>query len=286
MVHLRRPVRRASIPLTLALSLLAPCLVHARAPSSTEHRLEFSLGYADTRMLDQAATRLPYHSPGGHLRLRYAGEGPRLRWQVGLQSGVGPMAPRDFPDRTIPFATIDTQGAVDEVVVPMRGLLATPGVALGVQGKLRLGASPRSPVLLLGGALGWDVWYPQGFVTPGLMQAVSFQPTVGVRVDLAPRHRLELTAATTVGAYTTRMAYHQTVSLPDHNRAAGLFAQGSRWQSLGSLQRVDLELRYEHRITRRVGVEARYGLRWQHQALPRDLRSLEQVAALGVDVHF
>lgn len=286
MVHLRDLLRLAPIRLALASLLLAPCLVQAGAPRRGEHRLEISLGYVGTRLVDEAATRLPYYSPGGHLRLRYVGERPRLRWSVALQSGVGPMAPRDFRDRTITFATVDAQGMVDEVVVPMRGLLSTPGVALGVQGKLPLGASARSPVLLLGGALGWDVWFPQGFVTPGLMQALSFQPTVGVRVDLAPKHRLELAASTTVGAYTTRMPYHQTVSLPDHGRVAGLFAQGSRWQSLGSLQRVDLELRYEHRLTRRVSLEARYGLRWLHQALPRDLLSREQVAALGVDLHF
>lgn len=275
--------RLALVPLLAAPLLLPPRAAQA-APS--ERRAEISLGYADVQLVDEAATRLPYHAPSGHLRLRWLDERPRLRWSVALQSGVGSMRARGFPDRAITFGTVDAHGTIDEVTVPMRGLLATPGLEIGLQGKRWLGHRPRGPLLFAGGAIGWDVTYPTGFATPGLMQALAFQPTVGLRVEPVPSHRLELAAATTVGAFTTRLPYHQSVSLPDHGRAAGLFAQGSRWQSLGTLQRVDVELRYEHRITRRLGVEARYALRWLHQALPRDLRSLQQVAALGLHVWF
>lgn len=279
-VHLSRP---ALVFFALALLLLPPRVTEA-APS--ERRAEISLGYADVQLVDEATTRLPYHAPSGHLRLRYLAERSRLRWSVALQSGVGPLRARGFPDRAITFGTVDPHGEVEEVTVPMRGLLATPGLELGLQGKRWLGPGPRGPLLFAGGAIGWDVTYPTGFATPGLMQALAFQPTVGLRLEPVPAHRLELSAATTLGAFTTRMPYHQSVSLPDHGRAAGLFAQGSRWQSLGTLQRVDVELRYEHRLTRRLGVEARYALRFLHQALPRDLRSLQHVAALGLHVWF
>ncbi len=251
----------------------------------TQQRFDVSLGYADLALVDRAATRLPYRSPSAHVRLRYAGERRHVRWWAAVQTNVGPLHAAGHGDRQINFSSIDPiTGEVEEVDVPMRGRMLAPGVDLGVQAKWPLGTSAWS--LFVGGAITWDVAYASGFATPGMMQMLAFQPTFGVRVEPKPEHRIELLAATTLGAWTTRMPYHQTVSLPDHGRLAGFFEQGSRWQGVGTLQTVRAALSYEYRITQRWSVEARYQLRWLHQALPRDLRSIEHLVAFGFSVHF
>lgn len=249
-----------------------------------DHRVRLGLGYADLTLLDRGATNLPYKGTLFDGDLSYQADRPWMRWYLELGSSAGPYGALGFRDRAVTFASETVTGDVERTTVPMRGLLVAPRVRAGIQYRWNVVHGLLS--VFAGAELAWDVRYPQGFATPGLMQVLSLQPTATVRVNAAPRHAVELGTRLAVAEWVTRMPWHQSVSLPGKSAAAGWIRQGSRFASLGSLQAITVEGGYVFRFRPRWSFDARYVMGWLHDATVRGLQSVEHRVTFGMAVHW
>jgi hypothetical protein len=273
--------------LLLALSRVDPARAAGPPDANTTgagksaHVLAFSLGLADYGVADRAATALVYRGLTGSGRFDYHGERAHVRWGGGLGFAMGPYFAAHHPDRSAVFGTVGSDGATEEVEVPIRGRVMVPTASLGVDGKWSFGRV----TLFAGGTLDYELFYPQGFVTPGLMQSLTARPALRVRVDATAAHRFEVGVNTPIAAWVVRMPYHQSVSVPGESPVAGLVRLGSRFQGPGTLQGVGVDARYRYRINRRVGLTVRYQFAWLRNELPRLLLRAEQQALLGIEVY-
>jgi hypothetical protein len=265
------------------LTLFITSRSHAAPPTSErdQHTLAVSLGYADYGVADRAASALVYRGTTGAGRIDYAGERPHLRWSASLGFALGPYYAAHHPDRVAVFGTVGVDGTREDVTVPMRGRVLVPAVSLGLDGKWRFGRV----TLLAGGTIDYELFYPQGFVSAGLMQSLAAKPSLRVRVEPSPAHRIELGASTPIVAWVVRMPYHQSVSVPGESPVAGLVALGSTIQGPGRMQGVSADVGYRYRINHRVGVSARYRFAWLRNEVPRLLLRAEQQLLLGVEIY-
>lgn len=251
------------------------------APPPSEHTLGVSLGYADHGVADRAATALVYRGAAGAGAIDYAGERSHLRWRASLGFAMGPYYAAHHPDRVAVFGTVAVDGSTEDITVPMRGRVLIPTASLGLDGRWSFGRV----TLLAGGSLDYELFYPQGFVSAGLMQSLAARPSLRVRVDPSSAHRVEVGASTPIVAWVVRMPYHQTVSVPEQSPVAGLVRLGSTVQGPASMQGVSVDAGYRYRINHRVGVTARYRFAWLRNEVPRLLLRAEQQLLLGVEVY-
>jgi hypothetical protein len=262
----------------LALIALAPSRASADPP---QHTLDVSLGYSDYGVADRAATALVYRGTVGTGQLAYAGERPHLRWRAALGFGLGPYFAAHQTDRAAVFGTVAVDGSTEAVSVPMRGRVLVPAASVGLDGKWSFGRL----TLLAGGTLDYEIFYPQGFVSPGLMQSLAVRPALRVRVDPSAAHRIDAGVSTPIVAWIVRMPYHQSVSVPGHSPVGGLVRMGSKLQGPASMQGVSVDVGYRYRLNPRVGLTARYRMAWLRNEAPRLLLRAEQQLLLGVEVY-
>jgi len=271
---------RALASIAAMLTLLLTSRSHA-APPGDRHTLAVSLGHTDYGVTDRAATALVYRGATGSGRVDYTGERPHLRWSASLGFALGPYFAARHSDRVAVFGTVAVDGTREEFTVPMRGRVFVPSASLGLDGKWSFGRV----TLLAGGTLDYELFYPQGFVSAGLMQSLAARPSLRVRVDPNPKHRIEVGASTPIVAWVVRMPFHQSVSVPGESPVAGLLRLGSTIQGPASMQGVSADLGYRYRINHRVGVSARYRFAWLRNESPRLLLRAEQQLLLGVEVY-
>lgn len=274
----------------LLFTLLRASHSHAAAPVEADavqarkkgaHTLGFAVGYADHGVADRAATALVYRGTTGAGRFDYAGEREHLRWGAALGFAMGPYFAAHHPDRSATFATVAVDGATESIAVPMRGRTMVPTASLGLDGKWSLGRW----TLFAGATVDYELFYPQGFVTPGLMQFLGVKPALRLRVDVNAAHRFEAGITTPIAGWVVRMPYHQSVSVPGQSAVGGLVRLGSKFQGPGTLQAVGIDARYRYRINRRVGLTARYQFAWLRNEVPRLLLRADQQILLGVEVY-
>lgn len=264
-----------------ALQARAAAAADVQSGGKATHTLGLSLGYADYGVGDRAATALVYRGDAGVGRFEYVGERGHLRWSGSVGFAMGPYRAAHHPDRVAVFGTLGVDGVADDVAVPIRGRVLVPVASLGLDGKWSFGRV----TVLAGGTFDYELFYPQGFVTPGLMQSLTFRPALRVRVDASAAHRFEVGVTTPLAAWVVRMPYHQSVSVPGEGQAGGLVRLGSRFQGPGTLQGFGVDVRYRYRLGRRVGLTARYQFAWLRNELPRLLSRAEQQVLLGIEVY-
>ncbi len=258
-----------------------PLPARAQAPE-VDHALGLGLGYSRFSVLDEGATSLPYAANLVTGTLAYVGEGARMRWALRLGTAFGHEEAANHPGRTVRFVEDHLDGSQEVIAVPMRGTLHAPSAELSLEKRFDF----DSVSLLVGGAARFDMYYVQGFTTPGLMQVVGLRPSVAIRYRWHPRHAFEVVARTTVLGWMTRMPYHQTVSRPNASPYEGLVSQGSGFRTVNDLQTFEVEGSYEHRFGAHGAARATIGLDWLHDAEPRPLYSLATRAALFVFYRF
>lgn len=270
------------------LSALLVCLVvsdgRARADGDAprEQVVGVGLGYGRVVTLDEAASRLVYGANTGVGALEYVGEAGPVRWGLRTFVAYGPDQALGFEGRTVRFQTVEPDGTTTDVTVPMRG------TRLAGAAEARVGYIQRLERLdlLVGASVEYALTRPQGFVMPGLMQRVVAGPSVGLRFRIGERQQIELEARTSLGGWSSRLPYHQSVSMPGGTPYQGFVRQGSSRRSLVTQQTLELAASHRLRLRDHLALRSALYVSYLNDDDPRTLRALSTRLLLILDTVF
>lgn len=278
---------RAALTLAAMAACLATPAAHAQeaaaeVPTIGTHLLGVGFGYGRYATLDEAASRLAYGANAVVGTLDYVGESRTLRWSVRTYAAWGNEQAKGVGERSIRFQSQAPDGTVDDVTVPMRGtrLVGSAEAELAYVHRF------RHVDLFAGGGVDFVVQRPDGFVTPGLSQRLTFEPVIGVRWRFAPKQQLELEARTSLFGWVTRLPYHQSVSWPDSTAYQGLVEQGSSFRTLADFQTFDALASYRLRLRQHLALRGTTAVTYVHDPDPRPLRAFNARFLFSFDVVF
>lgn len=278
---------RAALTLAAMAACLATPAAHAQeaaaeVPTIGTHILGVGLGYGRYATLDEAASRLAYGANAVVGTLDYVGESRTLRWSVRTYAAWGNEQAKGVGERSIRFQSQAPDGTVDDVTVPMRGTRLVGAAEAELAYVHRFGHVD----LFAGGGVDFVVQRPDGFVTPGLSQRLTFEPVIGVRWRFAPKQQLELEARTSLFGWVTRLPYHQSVSWPDSTAYQGLVEQGSSFRTLADFQTFDALASYRLRLREHLALRGTTAVTYVHDPDPRPLRAFNARFLFSFDVVF
>ena len=278
---------RAALTLAAMAACLATPAAHAQeaaaeVPTIGTHILGVGLGYGRYATLDEAASRLAYGANAVVGTLDYVGESRTLRWSVRTYAAWGNEQAKGVGERSIRFQSQAPDGTVDDVTVPMRGTRLVGSAEAELAYVHRFGHVD----LFAGGGVDFVVQRPDGFVTPGLSQRLTFEPVIGVRWRFAPKQQLELEARTSLFGWVTRLPYHQSVSWPDSTAYQGLVEQGSSFRTLADFQTFDALASYRLRLREHLALRGTTAVTYVHDPDPRPLRAFNARFLFSFDVVF
>ena len=278
---------RAAFTLAALAACLATPAAHAQdaaaeVPTIGTHLLGVGFGYGRYATLDEAASRLAYGANAVVGTLDYVGESRTLRWSVRTYAAWGNEQAKGVGERSIRFQSQAPDGTVDDVTVPMRGTRLVGAAEAELAYVHRFGHVD----LFAGGGVDFVVQRPDGFVTPGLSQRLTFEPVIGVRWRFAPKQQLELEARTSLFGWVTRLPYHQSVSWPDSTAYQGLVEQGSSFRTLADFQTFDALASYRLRLREHLALRGTTAVTYVHDPDPRPLRAFNARFLFSFDVVF
>ena len=278
---------RAAFTLAAMAACLATPAAHAQdaaaeVPTIGTHLLGVGFGYGRYATLDEAASRLAYGANAVVGTLDYVGESRTLRWSVRTYAAWGNEQAKGVGERSIRFQSQAPDGTVDDVTVPMRGTRLVGAAEAELAYVHRFGHVD----LFAGGGVDFVVQRPDGFVTPGLSQRLTFEPVIGVRWRFAPKQQLELEARTSLFGWVTRLPYHQSVSWPDSTAYQGLVEQGSSFRTLADFQTFDALASYRLRLREHLALRGTTAVTYVHDPDPRPLRAFNARFLFSFDVVF
>lgn len=284
-----RRVRPGRIRPALTLLAALVALVTVRSARADDrpaefHTLRLDLGWSRHAVLDRRATDLTYigHTPtlGLGWELRRGGN----IFSVRLRGGGGPYYAKQYHHREFDLVVSDLHGT-ETLHADARGLAFTGSFAFTYLRRL-LRPEARRPGLALGATLSDDFFYPQGFLTPGLMHVAALSPALALEQPLGGRGLLTVGVRMPVLAVVSRMPYHGTVSRPDRGLVGGFVSQGTEVESLGRFRQVQLSLALQHRLGRRWIGGLAYEATYTHDAAPAPLRSMQHSLHLSIAFDF
>lgn len=268
--------------MTLLWSFLQqPFLTRAGIPDG--HSLQLEAGYKSLLVADQNVTTLLYQGKLPAFSFAYHGRKHRSIWWVSLDAAIGGYRAKYHPGRSISFVEEDTHGETDTITVPMDGNMKMARLGLGYLQQLGKETLKVRPAL--GVSLNEDIWYPQGFVTPGQMSLTTLSLEFRLEYTPAEKHEISGGLSLPVVGVITRMPYHNTVSLPGESKMGGFFRQGTDFRMLNSFQQVEGSLGYHYRLRERLGIGTSYGMTWTHITKPLPLYALQHTLLLNLTFH-
>ncbi|MCB9282908.1 MAG: hypothetical protein H6563_02455 [Lewinellaceae bacterium] len=255
--------------------LSGPTLLSGQTVEGNRHSLGIHAGLSPYWVYDQAASPLLYFHQLYQLGLSYRAETPNQLWDLRLQGGFGPSHALGVGEREVRFMERDAYGVTDTFNVPVRGQ--------AIQGELALGWAYRiRPHLAVGVLLADDLYYPQGFVTPGLANMAWLAPRVQWDLPIGKTSRLDVTASTPIVAFVSRLPYHGSVSQPEKSALAGFFSQNTTLNTLNRFQRLDLSVGYQFQVSRKLTLGAEWSLIALQHTRMLDLRMIRH--AFGIQL--
>jgi hypothetical protein len=264
--------------LTVLISLQTG-LTQSQLPDNDRSDKSFGirLGFKQVSLLDRNTSSLIYRGSVPVLGFEFRKTKGSGYYLVDIQAGRGTFFPKKYPDRQINFLEEDVSGEVKSVMVPMRGKTSIAHLKLGYLHRV---SHSENAEWYLGALMSDEMSYQQGFVTPGLMNVASASPMTEVRFHSGNRTFVNLSVAIPIASLTTRSAYHNSVSLPNTQKFAGFWANGTRFESLGQHRQINISAS----IYRNLGDHFQAGFQYQFAALknqyPRELKKMENEFSL------
>lgn len=269
----------------MALLLATGCLTAqtgVETGTSARHQvLSFKLGLNQLKVLDRNTSSLVYTGRLPSLGIGYEGLENHNRLSGDLQISRGSFFAEAFPERFIRFRNEDIYGHVDSVLVSTRGTNTTARLSLAYSRQIQSSGKVRYD---LGAKVADDLYYPQGFVQPGLMNVVSLSPLAQMEYLAGTRSFFTVGVSIPLLALVSRSTYSNTVSQPHDNRIIGFLDQGTRWTSIGSHRQIDLTATVHQRLGSRWRGGLHYNFRLLKDNYPRDLTLTKNELALSLQI--
>ena len=234
--------------------------------------LGLTIGYRLSTILDQNTSRLVYKSSQTKLGLSWQKNNDKYYYSGRVEVVRGNLTARKYPDRSITFLEEDVHDNLTETEVPMSGNLSTIGISLAYLRNLNPGHK-LSP--FVGAQLSEEANYSQGFVTPGLMNSISFAPAIDVQYRASEKSYLYLGITIPIASVITRSAYHNSVSLPEAKKLAGFWKNGTQFESMESHREMNIRAGYGLQIGKKMYGGLEYTFRSLNNRSPRILGRLD-----------
>jgi hypothetical protein len=266
--------------LTLTLSaLLITILAHAQESQnnpwmSLENRIGLALGIGSVKYVDKNSSPLNYQTRPKIVRLFYNLESNTFLFSVDLEAKVGSNSARDTKKRTIYFQEEDYKGNKNDKKFPVGGSFMAGRISLGAYYKISSTQESTFRVAV-GGRIMNELFYPQGWTSGGMFNALSLSPEVWTQHRVNDDHQFTALIRIPIVARLSRLPYDNTVSAPDHTQVQGFF-RNSSWVTPKKFLAPSLALSYNYQINNGWGTGLNYELSWYNIRTPQQMKALSQ----------
>jgi hypothetical protein len=239
-----------------------------------ENRIGLALGIGSFTYLDKNSSPLVYQSKPKNLRLFYNLESNTFLFSVDLDVRLGSNAPKYHKDRTLYFQEEDYKGKKEDKKFPAGGSFMAGKISLGAYYKIPSTQESTFKVAV-GGRIMNELFYPQGWNSAGMFNALSISPEGLMQHRVNEYHQFTASVRIPVAALLTRLPYDNTVSAPDKKQAKGFF-NNSSWEGPTKFIAPALTMGYNYQINTHWGAGLNYELGWYNIQTPQQMKALSQ----------
>ena len=246
----------------------------ARPWMPLENRIGLALGIGSITYLDKNSSPLVYQSRPKNLRIFYNLESNTFLFSVDLDVKMGSNAPKYHQDRTLFFQEEDYKGNREDKTFPAGGSFLAGRISLG--GYYKISSTQESTFkVAVGGRIMNELFYPQGWNTGGLFNALSFSPEALTQHRVNEHHQFSASVRIPLIARLSRLPYDNTVSKPDKNQVQG-FIHNCSWVGPSKFLAPAITLGYNYQINTRWGAGLNYELGWYNIQTPQPMKAIGQ----------
>jgi hypothetical protein len=236
-----------------------------------ENRVGLALGLGSVRYLDKNSSPLIYQSRPKQLRLFYNLETNDFLFAFNVDLKTGGNAPKYHRDRTVFFHEEDYKGKTEDKKFPAGGSFLGARVSLGAFYKIHSTQNSTFKVAV-GGSISNEMFYPQGWTSGGIFNALSLNPEAWVQHRVDEHHSFTATVRLPVVTYLSRLPYDNTVSRPGQGMASS-FLNNGKWVGPGKYLAPAFTLGYNYQFDTHWGAGLSYDYGWYHTPIPQTLKA-------------
>lgn len=267
--------------MAMAVSIASAQEKSERSWMPVQNRIGLALGIGSMTYLDKNASPLIYTSKPKNVRLFYNLETNNFLFSVDLDFKIGSTSAKYHPGRMLVFHEQDYKGKNEDKKFPAGGSLMAGRLSFGAFYKLNKHSFSATRVAI-GGKIMNELFYPQGWTTPGLFNATSFSPEVLIQHKLNNRNSFVAHARIPVATRLTRLNYDNTVSAP-HSTQFKSFFKNSEWVSVNKFIAPSFGLDYNYQINHKWGTGLNYEYTWYNINTTQSLKAVNQ--SLLANIH-
>jgi hypothetical protein len=238
------------------------------------NRIGLALGIGSMNYLDKNASPLIYTSKPKNVRLFYNLETSNFLFSVDVDFKIGNTTAKYHPGRTLLFYEQDYKGKNEEKKFPATGSLMGARMSLGAFYKLGNATASKTRVAV-GAKLMNELFYPQGWTTSGLFNALSFSPEVLVQQKFDEKHSLIAHARLPLVTRLTRLNYNNTVSAPSSTQLQSFF-RNSNWVSTKRFVSPAIGIDYNYNMNNKWGAGLNYEFTWYSITTAQPMKAVTQ----------
>lgn len=239
-----------------------------------ENRIGFAMGIGTVTSLDKNTSPLIYRSQPKNLRLFYNLETNDFLFSLDLDFKIGGNTPKYHPGRTMFFEEEDLTGKREEKRFPAGGTFMAARFSVGAFYKIPSTQESTFKVAV-GGRVMNELFYPQGWTTVGLFNALSLSPEAMAQHRVDEHHAFTASVRIPAVALITRPPYHNTVSAPNTSLAGG-FLKNTRWAGPDKFLAPAFGVGYQYQFNQKWGAGLNYDFGWYKVSDPESLRMVSQ----------
>lgn len=247
--------------------------------STRRNALGLRLGFNRMAVLDQNTSSLVYRGNIPMVGLEYQAYEENGYLIARLQLGHGSFSSKSYPGRTISFLSQNVRGEIDSVNVPMSGTNTLARLEFGYLQKINPGNQLE---LAAGGIASNELFYPQGFTMPGLMNVAALSPAVQLSYLTDAKSFFSIGFTVPLVSAVSRSAYHNSVSLPSGSKVGGFFKQGSTVQGFNQHRQMKIAAVWHYRVGSRWLAGLHYDFRALRNAKPRELNAVQHELSISM----
>lgn len=239
-----------------------------------ENRIGLALGIGSVTYLDKNSSPLVYQSKPKNLRLFYNLESNTFLFSVDLDMRVGSNIPKYHKDRTLFFQEEDYKGNSEDKKFPAGGSFLAGRISLGAYYKISSTQESTFKVAV-GGRIMNELFYPQGWNTGGMFNALSLSSEALTQHRFDNHHQVTASLRIPLVAQLTRLPYDNTVAAPEKNQVNGFF-RNAKWVGPSKFLAPAMTLGYNYQINSHWGTGLNYELAWYNIQTPQPMKAMSQ----------
>jgi hypothetical protein len=239
-----------------------------------ENRIGLAMGIGSVTYLDKNSSPLVYQSRPKNLRIFYNLESNSFLFSVDFDVRMGSNTPKYHSERTLFFEEEDYKGNKEDKKFPAGGSFLAGRISVGAYYKIPSTQESTFKVAV-GGRIMNELFYPQGWNTGGIFNALSFSPEAITQHQVNDHHQFTASVRIPLIAQLTRMPYDNTVSAPEKNQVQGFF-RNSNWAGPSKFLAPAVTLGYNYQINTRWGAGLSYEWGWYNIQTPQSMKAISQ----------